>query len=105
MKTRQFFPVMMLAVAASVLTLAGCGSTSTQSSTGQYLDDTAITTKVKAAIFNEPTLKSMEINVETFKGRVQLSGFVSTQANASAAVNVARGVTGVRDVKDDMRLK
>ena len=47
----------------------------------------------------------MEINVETFKGRVQLSGFVSTQANASTAINVARGVTGVRDVKDDMRLK
>ena len=71
----------------------------------EYAGDVFITTKVKAALFNEPTLKSTEINVETFKGRVQLSGFVSTQANASTAVTVARGVAGVVDVKDDMRLK
>ncbi|MBA4212902.1 MAG: transporter [Polaromonas sp.] len=105
MKTRQFFPVMMLAVAASVLTLAGCGSTSTQSSTGQYLDDTAITTKVKAAIFNDASLKSAEINVETFKGAVQLSGFVNSQADIQRAVAVTQGVAGVKSVKNDMRMK
>lgn len=88
-----------------VVFVVGCAASPKQEATGEYIDDTVITTKVKAAIFNEPTLKSMEINVETFKGRVQLSGFVSTQANASTAVTVARGVTGVRDVKDDMRLK
>lgn len=105
MKTRQLFPVMMLAVAASVLTLAGCGSTSTQSSTGQYLDDTAITTKVKAAIFNDASLKSAEINVETFKGAVQLSGFVNSQADIQRAVAVTQGVAGVKSVKNDMRMK
>ena len=60
-----------------VATAMGCASTRTQEGTGEYVDDTAITTKVKAAIFNEPTLKSAEINVETFKGVVQLSGFVT----------------------------
>jgi osmotically-inducible protein OsmY len=60
---------------------------------------------VKTAIFNEPTLKSAEINVETFKGVVQLSGFVTSQANINKAVEVARGVKGVTSVKNDMRLK
>jgi osmotically-inducible protein OsmY len=93
-------------VAALVLTgLAGCSSTPKQESTGQYVDDTAITTKVKAAIFNEPTLKSAEINVETFKGRVQLSGFVSSRANIDLALKVAGGVSGVSSVANDMRLK
>jgi osmotically-inducible protein OsmY len=105
MKTRQFFPIAMLAVAASVMTLAGCGSTATQSSTGQYLDDTAITGKVKAAIFNDPALKSAEINVETFKGAVQLSGFVNSQADIQRAVAVTQGVAGVKSVKNDMRMK
>jgi osmotically-inducible protein OsmY len=85
--------------------LFGSASTSTQESTGGYVDDTVITSKVKAAIFNEPSLKSAEINVETFKGTVQLSGFVSSRANIDRAVEVARGVGGVRSVKNDMRVK
>ena len=76
-----------------------------QEGTGEYVDDTVITGKVKAAIFNEPTLKSAEINVETFKGVVQLSGFVSSAANEATAMQVARTVGGVRSVKNDMRLK
>ena len=91
--------------AAALLGVVGCSSTPTRESTGQYVDDTAITTKVKAAILNEPTLKSSEINVETFKGQVQLSGFVSSQDRVQTAVAVARGVSGVVSVKDDMRLK
>jgi hyperosmotically inducible protein len=87
---------------ASVL---GCAGTSTKEGTGEYVDDTVITTKVKAAIFNEPSLKSAEINVETFKGTVQLSGFVSSRADINKAVEVARGVKGVTSVKNDMRLK
>jgi len=83
----------------------GCASTATQEGTGEYIDDTVITTKVKAAILDEPTLKSAEINVETFKGVVQLSGFVSTQAAENTAVAVARKVPGVKSVKNDMRLK
>ena len=95
----------VLAVASIVLAV-GCTSAPTRpGTTGEYIDDAVTTTQVKAAIFKEPTLKSMEINVETFRGHVQLSGFVSTQANASTAMTVARGVKGVIDVKDDMRLK
>jgi len=83
----------------------GCASTRTQEGSGEYVDDTVITTKVKTAILNEPTLKSAEINVETFKGVVQLSGFVSSQAAESKAIEVARTVGGVKSVKNDMRLK
>ncbi|HEX6298254.1 MAG TPA: BON domain-containing protein [Burkholderiales bacterium] len=85
--------------------LLGCAETSTRQGTAGYLDDTVITTKVKAAIFNEPSLKSSEINVETFKGTVQLSGFVNSRADIDKAVAVARGVQGVTSVKNDMRLK
>jgi len=83
----------------------GCASTAKQEGTGEYVDDTVLTTKVKAAIFNEPSLKSAEINVETFKGVVQLSGFVSSPAAESTAVAVARKIEGVKSVKNDMRLK
>ena len=85
--------------------LLGCAATSTKEGTGEYFDDTAITTKVKAAIFNEPSLKSSEINVETYKGSVQLSGFVSSRADINKAVELARGVKGVTSVKNDMRVK
>jgi len=85
--------------------LAGCAATPTQEGTGEYIDDTVITTKVKAAIFNEPSLKSAEINVETFKGTVQLTGFVSSRAAIDKAVEITRGVSGVTTVRNDMRLK
>jgi len=104
MKTTHRIAILVLAIAGAA-GIAGCQSTRTQESTGQYLDDTAITGKVKAAIFNEPTLKSAEINVETFKGAVQLSGFVSSSADIAKAVSVAQKVDGVRSVKNDMRLK
>jgi len=94
-----------LFVAVSLVSVVGCASTPQKEGTGEYIDDTAITTKVKAAIFNEPTLKSAEINVETFKGVVQLSGFVNSRADIDKAVVVARGVGGVKSVKNDMRLK
>ena len=91
--------------ALSLVVLSACSSTPVHESTGQYIDDTVITTSVKAAILNEPTLKVSEINVETFKGDVQLSGFVSDPEMATKAVEVARGVKGVRAVKNDMRVK
>jgi len=83
----------------------GCASSAKHESTGQYVDDTAITAKVKTAIFEQPTLKSAEINVETFKGVVQLSGFVSSQDNVNTAMATARSVNGVTSVKNDMRVK
>jgi hyperosmotically inducible protein len=92
-------------LAATLITAVGCSSTRTQESTGEYSDDVAITAKVKAAILGESTLKSAEINVETFKGVVQLSGFVSSQAAINKAVEVTRAVSGVKSVKNDMRIK
>jgi osmotically-inducible protein OsmY len=72
---------------------------------GDRRDDSVITTKVKTAIFNDSTLKVNEIKVETFKGVVQLSGFVRSQDDIDKAVQVARGVAGVKSVKNDMRIK
>jgi hyperosmotically inducible protein len=103
MKQLKYISTVILAVMFA--TLLGCASTSKQEGTGEYIDDSVITTKVKAAVFNEPSLKSSEINVETFKGEVQLSGFVNSQADINKAVEVARGVKGVTSVKNDMRVK
>jgi len=100
---RQYVSALFLA--ATLVSVVGCASTSTQEGTGEYIDDSVITSKVKAAIFNEPTLKSAEINVETFKNVVQLSGFVSSQTAIYKATELARGVAGVRSVKNDMRVK
>lgn len=91
--------------AVLLASLLGCASTSKQEGTGEYIDDAVITAKVKAAIFNEPSLKSAEINVETFKGVVQLSGFVSSQAEINKATEVARSVKGVKSVENAMKLK
>lgn len=97
------FPAFVLAFL--MLAMAGCASTSKQEGTGEYIDDSVITARVKTAIFNEPTLKVAEINVETFKGRVQLSGFVNSHGDIQRAVEVARRVGGVTSVANDMRLK
>jgi hyperosmotically inducible protein len=92
-------------LAVTLVSTVGCASSPRQAGTGEYVDDAIITTKVKAAIFNEPTLKATEINVETFKGVVQLSGFVNSQADIDRAVTLTRGIKGVSSVKNDMRLK
>lgn len=103
MKNLNKYAVVFFAVI--VASLLGCASTATQEGTGEYIDNTLITTKAKAAIFNEPTLKSAEINVETFKGVVQLSGFVNSQADIDKAVEVVQQIEGVKSVKNDMKLK
>jgi osmotically-inducible protein OsmY len=92
-------------IVASMVSALGCGSTPQQSSTGQYIDDSAITAKVKTGIFNEPSLKSGQITVETYKSVVQLSGFVDSAASIDKAVAIARSVQGVSSVKNDMRLR
>jgi osmotically-inducible protein OsmY len=103
MKTfKRAIPLFAILAVAGMM---GCAATSTSEGTGQYVDDTVITTKVKTAIFEEPTLKSAEINVETFKGVVQLSGFVSSQDKINLAVSTTKTVKGVTSVKNDMRLK
>jgi hypothetical protein len=103
MKPTNVLFTMILIVVFAVIT--GCASSPTKEGTGEYIDDTVITTKVKVAIMEDPALKSSEINVETFKGVVQLSGFVVSQDAINKAVETARGVNGVTSVKNDMRLK
>jgi hyperosmotically inducible protein len=92
-------------LAVTLASTVGCSSTPQKEGTGQYIDDSVITAKVKAAIFDNPTTKATEINVETFKGVVQLSGFVSSQDAANKAVELTNSVSGVKSVKNDMRLK
>jgi osmotically-inducible protein OsmY len=102
---RAFKFLIHAVMALVVVALVGCASTRTQEGTGEYLDDSWITTRVKAAMFNEPELKSAEINVETFKGEVQLSGFVSSEKDITKALSLARDIKGVKSVKNDMRIK
>lgn len=97
------FSAFMLVLA--LILAAGCASTAKQEGTGEYVDDSLITTKVKALLFDEPNLRSGQINVETFKGVVQLSGFVGTRSDINKAIEIARTVKGVESVKNDMRLK
>ncbi|ANQ84940.1 BON domain-containing protein [Azoarcus olearius] len=94
------------AFAAFALPLvAACTPTRSQQSAGEYIDDATITAKVKAALADNPNVKAREVNVETFRGTVQLSGFVATQAESRAAVEAARSVKGVQAVQNDIRIK
>lgn len=99
----RIFSALLLTI--SLLMVSGCASTSRHEGSGEYVDDSVITTKVKAMLFDEPNLRSGQINVETFKAVVQLSGFVSTRVDMDKAIEVARKVKGVESVKNDMRLK
>ena len=103
----KLFKVLAGALVAVVvaLTLSACAPTPKEEGTGGYIDDTVITTKVKAQLLNDDELKSREINVETFKGRVQLSGFVSSPQMASRAVEVTRTVKGVKSVVNNMQIQ
>ncbi len=104
MTRRLRIPGLLVSIAL-VAAFVGCAGTQTRESSGQYVDDSVITTKVKAAIFNEGSLKSLQINVETYKGEVQLSGFVDSAASVAKAGEVARGVQGVVSVKNNLIVK
>jgi osmotically-inducible protein OsmY len=95
----------LLACFVLITSFMGCASTRTHEGTGEYVDDTAITTKVKAEIFADPALKVLQINVETFKGVVQLSGFVDSHQSATKAAEVARSIHGVVSVKNNLIVK
>jgi osmotically-inducible protein OsmY len=94
-----------MTLVAALLLAGGCASNSKQETTGQYIDDSSITAHVKKAIFDEPTLKVTQINVETYKAVVQLSGFVDTSSQVGTAGSLARAVQGVASVKNDIRVK
>jgi osmotically-inducible protein OsmY len=103
MKIAKYFYAFLLAIA--LVGMTGCASSAKQEGTGEYVDDSVITAKVKTELLREPSLKSSEINVETFKGKVQLSGFVSSQEDINKAAEIARNVKGVVSVKNNMQLK
>jgi hyperosmotically inducible periplasmic protein len=87
---------------ALITSLAACAVTSGRETVGEYVDDATITTKVKAAMFDDPALKVMQIGVETMQNVVQLSGFVDSEQTKARAGERARSVTGVREVKNDL---
>jgi hyperosmotically inducible protein len=95
----------LLCLTGSLVFAFGCSSSPTKEGSGEFVDDAAVTTKVKAEILREPSLKAAEINVETFKGVVQLSGFVATPAEVGTAADVARKVPGVKEVRNDVKLR
>lgn len=103
MKNIKVLSLFLLAI--GLVAVASCSSEYNKEGTGEYLDDSVITTKVKAAILGEKSLSVAEINVETFKGVVQLSGFVKSRENIDTAVKITRKVAGVVSVKNDMQVK
>ena len=88
-----------------IATFAACASTRTHESTGEYVDDSVITTKVKSLLAADDFLKSFEIGVETYQGTVQLSGFVNSQQAVDKAVEIVRGVNGVKSIKNNLIVK
>jgi len=92
-------------LAVFMVIASGCASTDKQQATGEYIDDSVITAKIKTALIKDDNVKAREINVVTFKGVVQLSGFVDSAAAKAKAVKLASEVAGVKSVKDDMRIK
>lgn len=102
---KKFKSLSAIFLAMAFASILGCAGSPTQESTGEYVTDSWITTKVKAALADDQMVKATEVNVETFKGAVQLSGFVISAAAMDQAVYVTRGIKGVTSVKNDMRLK
>lgn len=95
----------VLVACSLVLTAAGCASTKTSESAGEYVDDAAITTAVKSKMIADKSVKARDIQVDTYRGTVQLSGFADDSAQVSRAVEIARETKGVKAVKNDVRIK
>ncbi|OPY64666.1 MAG: Osmotically-inducible protein Y precursor [Syntrophorhabdus sp. PtaU1.Bin050] len=104
MKKRNIFIYCTLALMV-IAAFAACSSTRTRESTGEYVDDSVITTKVKSLLAADNFLKSFQIGVETYKGVVQLSGFVNSREAVNKAGQIAQGVNGVRSVKNNLIVK
>ena len=104
MKKRNMF-IRCFMIMVLIATFVACASTSKQESTGEYVDDSVITTKVKSLLAADDFLKSFQISVVTYKGTVQLSGFVSSQQAVDKAGEITRSVKGVKSVKNDLIVK
>ena len=97
--------IVLLGSAVLSTTVPGCAGTATRESTGEYVDDSTITTKVKAAFVHDPTVHAREVQVTTFRGTVQLSGYVDTTAEKNRAETIAAGIAGVRSVQNNISVK
>ncbi len=106
MKRAHYAAAALFALTATTAVFSsGCAATSTSESTGQYVDDASITTKVKTNLVQDSTVKAREVKVETYQGVVQLSGFVDTSAQKDRAAEIAAAVPGVKDVKNNIEVK
>lgn len=102
----KFQRILKILVCAGLLSaFLGCSTSQKHESAGEYVDDSVITTKVKAAIFDDMALKTLQINVKTYQGTVQLSGFVDSSEHAQKAGELARKVKGVSQVRNDLIVK
>lgn len=105
---KKILPSLLAAItlaSAPLVLSSGCAGTATRESTGEYVDDTATTAKVKTELIRDPVVKARQVEVETFRGTVQLSGFVDTDEQKSRAAEIARTVTGVKEVKNNITVK
>jgi osmotically-inducible protein OsmY len=105
MKPTSTLAFLALGLALGTAAFTGCASSSTSESTGEYIDSTAITAKVKSALVSDDSVRARDVQVETFRGTVQLSGFVDNQAQKERATSVARAVQGVREVRNNLIVK
>lgn len=104
MKSKATAALILAAVMSSTM-IAGCAATADRASTGQTIDDSVITTKIKAKLIDDPTTKALQISVETFKGTVQLSGFVDSAAARTTAARIAKETDGVMSVKNSLQVR
>lgn len=101
--TNYMITFVMIAVMIGYLT--GCAGTEGRRTAGEYIDDTVITTRVEAALAKDPIASALDVEVDTFEGRVQLSGFVETEEQAERAEEIAEGIRGVRSVENNIIVK
>lgn len=97
--------LILSSILGAAVLAGGCAGTSTKESTGEYIDNSAITARVKTALIDDEIVKANDVQVETFRGTVQLSGFVDTEAQKDRATTVAKSVQGVREVKNNLIVK
>ncbi len=97
--------LLTLVLAFGTLAFSGCAGTSTRESTGEYIDNAAVTARVKSALASDDFVRARDVQVETFRGIVQLSGFVDSEAQKNRATEVARSVQGVEQVKNNLIVK
>lgn len=103
---KKFISVILASFAFGVAVLStGCAGNANRESTGEFIDNRAVTAKVKTALIEDELVRARDVEVTTFKGTVQLSGFVDTQAQKDRATVVARTIPGVTEVKNDLIVK